>query len=213
MESTSERSSDAVRERSRRDRAGSSATFFNYLESVGPSIRPDLSPGDWAVLGVVAEAPTHGFAVAQLLAPAGSLGRVWTLPRPVVYQVLKKLIRLGLVAERSSEQSDRGPVRTIVAISPTGRRAVREWLKEPVDHVRDVRSILLLKLALLDRSDRDPAPLIQAQRRRLTAQLKALEESRTGAAGFDRVILEWRVSSSRATLEFLDSISTPVVRY
>ena len=63
-----------------------------------------------------------------------------------VYQVVKKLVQLGLIAERSTERSDRGPVRTIVAITPAGGRALRRWLEEPVDHVRDVRSMLLLKL-------------------------------------------------------------------
>ena len=163
----------------------------------------DLSPGEWAVLGVVAEGPTHGFAVAQLLGPDGQLGRIWTLPRPVVYQVIKKLLQLRLIAERRTEAGARGPVRTVVGLTPAGRAAIRRWLQEPVDHVRDVRSMLLLKLALLDRAGTDPMPLIQAQRDRLVAQLEALERSRAEAAGFERVLLEWRMASSRATVEFL----------
>ena len=166
----------------------------------------DLTPGDWAVLGVVAEGPTHGFAVAQLLAPGGRLGRIWTLPRPVVYQVMKKLLQLGLIRERRTERSARGPVRTVVGITPAGRAALRRWLDEPVDHVRDIRSLLLLKLALLDRAGADPGALIAAQRERLAAQLEALERSRDEAGGFDRVILEWRIASSRATMEFLQVV-------
>ncbi len=158
------------------------------------------------MLGAVAEGPTHGFAVAQLLAPGGPLGRVWTLPRPAVYQVLKKLVQLDLIVERLTERSDRGPVRTIVGITPAGRRAVRRWLDEPVDHIRDVRSMLLLKLALLDRGHRESRPLIEAQRHRVMAQMHGLEVNRAEAAGFERVLLEWRLSSSRATIEFLDAI-------
>ncbi len=155
------------------------------------------------MLGVVAEGPTHGFAVSQLLAPAGRLGRIWTLPRPVVYQVLKKLLEQGLIDERGTESSAKGPVRTIVGATPAGRAAVRRWLQEPVDHVRDVRSLLLLKLALLDRAGRDPGPLVEAQKARLAGQLEALAQARDAADGFDRVILEWRMASSRATLDFL----------
>ena len=158
------------------------------------------------MLGAVAEGPTHGFAVAQLLAPGGPLGRVWTLPRPAVYQVLKKLVQLDLIVERLTERSDRGPVRTIVGITPAGRRAVRRWLDEPVDHIRDVRSMLLLKLALLDRGHRESRLLIEAQRHRVIAQMQGLEVNRAEAAGFERVLLEWRLSSSRATIEFLDAI-------
>jgi DNA-binding PadR family transcriptional regulator len=163
----------------------------------------DLSPGEWAVLGAVAEGPTHGFAVAQLLAPDGELGRVWTLPRPVVYQVIQKLLQLGLVQPRGTETGRRGPVRTIIGATPGGRAAIRRWLAEPVDHVRDVRSLLLLKLALIDRRGGDPAALIEAQKVRVRTQLDSLTRSRRSMAGFDRVILEWRIASSRATLDFL----------
>lgn len=169
----------------------------------------DLSPGEWAVLGVVAEGPTHGFAVAQLLAPDGALGRIWTMKRPFVYQALQKLSQLGLVHKRSTERSDRGPLRTIVVVTPDGRRELRRWLAEPVDHVRDVRSLLLLKLALLDRSGTDSTALLRAQRRQLLPRLAALERLRLEAEGFDGVLVEWRVTSSQATLDFLDAIEVP----
>jgi DNA-binding PadR family transcriptional regulator len=174
-----------------------------------PRLR-ELTPGEWAVLGVIAEGPTHGFAVAQLLAPDGALGQIWTLPRPAVYQILKTLLQLGLVSERSTERSDRGPARTIVAVTPAGRRQVRGWLAQPVDHVRDVRSLLLLKLALLDRSGGDRVPLVEAQRRWLLPRLEALEQRRDVSDGFERVLAEWRVASSQATRQFLDALAEPV---
>jgi DNA-binding PadR family transcriptional regulator len=169
----------------------------------------DLSPGEWAVLGAVAEGPTHGFAVAQLLAPHGELGRVWTVRRPLVYQALQKLEQLGLTEKRSTQRSERGPVRTIVATTPRGRKTVQRWLSEPVDHVRDVRSSLLLKLALLDRAGVDPRPLLKAQRQRLMPLLAGLERLRDEAHGFDEVVAEWRLTSSQATLDFIDAIAPP----
>ncbi|HWE53966.1 MAG TPA: PadR family transcriptional regulator [Acidimicrobiales bacterium] len=167
----------------------------------------ELSPGEWAVLGAVAEGPKHGFAVAQLLAADGELGQVWTMPRPVVYQVIKKLAELGYVTERKTEPGTRGPVRTIVGVTPAGRRALRKWLAEPVDHIRDVRSLLLLKLALLYRSGADPSALVTAQTERVKTQLQGLTRNRRSAAGFERALLEWRIASSRATVDFLSSAS------
>lgn len=160
-------------------------------------------------MGVVAEGPTHGFAVARLLAADGALGRVWTVRRPLIYQALQKLLQLGLVSNRSTQRSDRGPVRTIVAISPAGRQAMQRWLAQPVDHVRDVRSLLLLKLALLYRSGGDTRSLLIAQRRQLLPRIESLGRLRDEATGFDGVLAEWRLASSRATLEFLDAIVTP----
>jgi PadR family transcriptional regulator AphA len=172
----------------------------------------DLSPGEWAVLGLLAEGPTHGFAVARVLGNDGELGRIWGLPRPVVYQALKKLALLGLVSEGSVERSDRGPRRTILKVTAKGRRQVLGWLDEPVDHVRDVRSLLMMKLALLDRAGRDARPLIDAQREHLTPQVKAMARLRDDAEGFDRVLAEWRFTSSEATMRFLDAIERPTGR-
>jgi DNA-binding PadR family transcriptional regulator len=168
--------------------------------------QPSLSAGDWAVLGAVAEAPTHGFAVARLLGEDAPLGRVWTMRRQDVYQALKKLAKLELITERATEPGDRGPKRTILAITPAGERLLRRWLSDPVDHVRDVRSLLLLKLLLLDRSGLDPVPLLDAQGAKLAPLLEGLEALRASTDGFERVLADWRVTSCRATLQFIDDL-------
>ena len=170
---------------------------------VGSPLRFPLAT--WAVLGVVAEGPTHGFAVAQLLAVEGPLGQVWTLPRPAVYRELNKLAKLDLVVERSTERSGRGPTRTILEATGEGHAAARRWLSEPVEHVREVRSALLLKLALGQRAGLDPHSLLRAQQRRLAPQLSSLLRARDQTAGFDRILAQWRLASSRAALEFLDA--------
>jgi len=170
-----------------------------------PTGTPDLSPAAWAVLGAVAEGATHGFAIAQLLAADGELGRVWTVARPMVYRELDKLVHLQLVAEGATERTPRGPARTIVAITPTGRTALDRWLAEPVQHVRDVRAALLLKLALQARAGTDPRPLLTAQRARFEPQSTGLAQTRDGARGFERTLAQWRLANSRATLDFIDA--------
>jgi DNA-binding PadR family transcriptional regulator len=170
-----------------------------------PTRPVELSAAGWAVLGVVAQGPTHGFAVSQLLAAEGPIGRVWTLPRPVVYRELARLGDLGLIAESATVRSERGPARTIMAVTPAGTRAVRTWLSEPVEHVRDVRSLLLLKLVLLHRAGRDSRQLLMAQREQLAPQLAGLAERRDTVDGFERVLAQWRLASSQATLAFLDA--------
>lgn len=163
----------------------------------------ELSPGDWAVLGVVGEGPTHGFAVAGLLAPDGALGQVWTLPRPMVYQSVNKLLAAGMIREQGTERTRRGPARTIVAISAAGRTELDRWLAAPVEHVRDLRSMLLLKLALSYRSGRDTRGLLEAQQRLLAPQRTALERLRDDSDGFDRLLAQWRLASSQAAEQFV----------
>jgi DNA-binding PadR family transcriptional regulator len=60
---------------------------------------PNLSLSDWAVLGVVIEAPTHGWPVVRALRGDGDLGKVWTVARPVVYRSLATLAAAGLIEE------------------------------------------------------------------------------------------------------------------
>ena len=41
--------------------------------------------GEWACLGILAEAPAHGYTVAQRLAPGGDIGRIWSVSRSLTY--------------------------------------------------------------------------------------------------------------------------------
>ena len=69
----------------------------------------ELTTGEWAVLALVEEAPTHGFAVAKLLAPGGEVGRVWAMRRPLVYRTLDVLEGRELTHAAGTEPSTAGP--------------------------------------------------------------------------------------------------------
>jgi DNA-binding PadR family transcriptional regulator len=166
-----------------------------------------FAPGEWAVLAVVSEQPTHGFAVAKTLGPSGEIGRVWSLSRPLVYHALDQLVDAGLVEKGNVEPSVRGPRRTSVRATAVGRRMVRRWLHEPVEHVRDVRSLLMLKLLFLDRAGLDAAPLLAAQRDLLLPTAAALEQREQALTGFERTLVQWRLESTRAVLRFLEAVA------
>jgi len=160
---------------------------------------------EWTVLAVVRERPAHGFAIAALTARGGELGRVWQIPRPVIYRALSRLEAAGLVAPKDVE-SGAGPPRTVYAITEAGRAAADEWLARPVAHVRELRSHLLMKLALLDRRGLPVASLIAEQRAVLLPVLAAVAAERERAAGFEAVLLSWRHGNVEAALRFLDEI-------
>ncbi len=166
-----------------------------------PSRSPILSLAEWVTLAVVDEGPAHGFAVASLTAPDGALGRVWHLPRPVVYRALPRLAEARLV-RMGEATAGRGPARHPYSITPAGRRAVATWLGTPVGHVREVRSELLVKLALLDRRGASAAGLVARQREAFGDIASALlVEAPT--SGFDETIRRWRRANVLATLDFL----------
>jgi DNA-binding PadR family transcriptional regulator len=168
--------------------------------------RPSLSLPEWTVLTVLSQQPAHGFAVAQLTAPRGELGRIWQIPRPVIYRAIGRLVEANLIRPESV-QPGLGPQRTIFAATPQGRQAATDWLDTPVTHVRDIRSHLLLKLALLDRAGVDPADLLRRQREVLEPIAQAIEAGQPARGGFDATLLAWRRATAAAALAFLDTIT------
>jgi PadR family transcriptional regulator AphA len=165
-----------------------------------------LSLPEWTVLAVLSQQPAHGFAVAQLTAADGELGRIWHIPRPVVYRAIGRLLEAGLVTPESVEPG-LGPQRTIYSVTPQGREAAARWLDTPVAHVRDIRSHLLLKLALLDRAGADPADLLRRQKAALEPIAQAIEAGQPERNGFDATLMAWRRATAAAALDFLESVT------
>ena len=165
-----------------------------------------LSLAEWIVLTLVDEGPTHGFAIAALTAEDGAVGRAWHVPRPIVYRSLDRLGALDLVRVESTEAGRRGPRRSILTSTPAGAQAAAEWLERPVGHVRDMRSELLVKLALRLRRDLPPGPLVAAQRETVARVRAAIERQRDAETGFGRILLTWRYENAVAAGRFLDAV-------
>ncbi len=161
---------------------------------------------EWTVLVLLSQRPAHGFAVSQLTAPDGELGRIWRIPRPVVYRAMSRLVEAGFIAPASVEPG-LGPQRTIYTVTPQGRQAAEQWLSTPVEHVRDIRSYLLVKLALLYRAGDDPADLLARQRATLDPIARAMQAQQAELDGFDAILMAWRRATAAAALGFLDEIT------
>jgi DNA-binding PadR family transcriptional regulator len=168
--------------------------------------QPPVSLPEWLVLAVLSQQPMHGFAVARLTAHDGGLGRIWQVPKAVIYRAIGRLLDAGLIAPECTEPG-LGPQRTVYTATPQGREAARRWLHTPVEHVRDIRSELLLKLALLDRAGDDPAGLLRSQRAVIEPIAREIEARRAECEGFDATLLAWRRATALAALDFLDTIT------
>ena len=77
----------------------------------------------------------------------------------------------------------------------------------PAEHVRDVRTELLVKLALLERSGQDATPLLEAQRLVLQPIVAALAAQSEVARGFDKTVVLWRYETALAALRFVERSS------
>ena len=165
--------------------------------------RTTLSLVEWVVLGLLAESPGHGWSLVRALRPEGDVGRVWSCSRPLVYRALETLAEHGLIRASRSEASHEGPVRTVFAPTARGRRAVERWLAAPVEHVRDLRSELMVKLLLHDRAATSPRALLERQAAILATLEQSALDHALDAAGFERTLALWRLSSTREARRFV----------
>jgi DNA-binding PadR family transcriptional regulator len=167
-----------------------------------PQQQPSL--GAWAVLALLREGDTHGWALVRALAPEGEIGRVWSIRRALVYRTVELLIEADLVERAGLEPGTRGSPRTRLRLTAAGRRAVEQWLGEPVGHVRDLRSALLLKLLFAQRASLDREPLLQAQRAILAETVAALETEIAADGPAEATVRAFRLETARAGVRFVD---------
>jgi PadR family transcriptional regulator AphA len=166
-----------------------------------------LSLAEWLVLCLVREEPTYGLVIAQLLDRDGSLGRIWSVPKGSVYFALQRLELLGLIRMAGKQRSmEGGPTRSLLEATPAGRAAAQAWLSTPVEHARDVRSELMMKLALLDRTGSDSRALVRAQLAQLVPVAAALDDQLSASTGFEHTLVLWRHAAMTATMRFLEAL-------
>ena len=150
-------------------------------------------------LALVAEGPTHGWAVSAVLAPDGEIGRIWSLSRPLTYRALDQLAVDGLIKKVGTAPGG-GRSRTLLDVTPVGRERNGEWLNEPVALPKDVRTELLVKLTLRTRVGLPLESLVAKQRALFAPLLSGLPS--VEEADF---VASWRREHLLAIDRFLES--------
>jgi PadR family transcriptional regulator AphA len=177
-------------------------------ETCGPAriraITKQLPFAEMVCLTLITQKVSYGWALGNMLAPDGEVGRIWSLGRPLTYRAIDGLVDKRLIT-RTGQAAGRGRDRVLLAPTPAGRRLAKKWLDTPVEHLRDVRIELLVKLALRDRVELDNAPLLEAQRAAFASTMDVLTSSHAA----DDFVDLWRRESARAVRRFLDQALHP----
>lgn len=160
----------------------------------------DLLLGEWACLGLLCQQSAHGFAVAARLKPQTDIGRVWSMSRALTYRALDQLEARHLIEKVGEERGIAGGNRTVLAPTPHGRVEFRRWVRQPVEHIRDLRSELLLKILLGQANDIDMSESLTAQHGRISAFIAELDR----AGEPQDVVQLWRRESAAGALRFLE---------
>lgn len=184
--------------------------------------RDRVGPAEFAILGVLAyrtvedgrrgEDGIHGYDLSRYFTE-GALAEIIRLESGMLYHYLKKLARAGLILSRVETQEGR-PDRHLHVLTAEGDAVLSAWLSSPVHATREIRLDFLIKLYLARLIDPALAnSLIAGQHavmRRLVESLQsqlASLESDAPDAGFHRAVLDLRLSQTRATLEWLQSLA------
>lgn len=102
-------------------------------------------PGEYALLGLLWDAPRHGYELHRAFATDQELGTICRLEQSQLYAFLKKLEHLGYLEGYLEPQEGRPP-RRVFRLTEPGRQVFRRWIEAPVPRPREVRLQFLLKL-------------------------------------------------------------------
>lgn len=171
----------------------------------------ELLPGEYAVLGLLADEPAHGYEVARRWAES-ALALVSPIEQATIYAYLQALEREQLV-DWEEQRVGRRPPRRVYTVNEAGWSVLRAWLRAPVARMREVRLDFLLKLFLLERIEpAATAGLIADQIASCRRYIEQAELRLAAASGFERTVWESRLSAGAATLAWLQSHGSGVPR-
>lgn len=164
----------------------------------------------FAVLGLLASGPLHGYALRRRL--EANLGAVWTIGSGRIYQELHCLQRDGLVALESTAPGARG--RRRFRLTSRGAEELGTWLGAVTFRPRPPRQDLLLRLAVLvemgvhDVRGVLEAECVAAERHAHRVALRL----RAAAPPVQRLALEAELRHTEAHLSWLDRCATVLQR-
>jgi DNA-binding PadR family transcriptional regulator len=166
-------------------------------------------PVRYAVLGLLAQHPRHGYELRAAFQALVGGEENWDIKPAQIYTTLARLERSGFVAQDGVEQSA-GPEKRIYALTPTGRKMLQEWFTNGIEpeHQRDkfyVKLMIALASGLAN-----PYKVIHAQRNYLYQQLHEYINQRGRAdPGKDLaniLLLDKAVMHVEADLRWLDIV-------
>jgi len=138
-----------------------------------------------AILVLLYEEPMHVYRMQQLIKERGKDEVINVTQRNSLYQMIARLERDGLLAERSVDRENRRPEKTIYELTDAGRATTVAWMREylstPSREFPDFPAAVSM-LAVL--TPKDAMAQFEKRIKALESQLKRLDEQFEEAASF-----------------------------
>lgn len=130
------------------------------------------------LLGLLEERPKHGYELRRTFDERLAGGRA--LRSGQVYSTLGRLERDGRVDEIGGEQGP-GPERRLYAITEAGVAELERWLADPEPPEPYLQSVVYAKVIVALSSGRSAQAVLDAQRDRHVAEMRALTRQKEQA--------------------------------
>jgi DNA-binding PadR family transcriptional regulator len=171
-----------------------------------------------AVLSYLTHGPMHPYQLSRMLRDNGD-ARSIKFNHGSLYMVVQQLAKAGLIAEVETTRVGQRPERTVYQLTATGRRELREWLRELVGEPQHEYPQFVAALSLIGALPPDEVvELLRSRLHRLEGQRAEIRELIDNALA-DRVhplfLVEedYRLvlldADSSFTEQFIDRIENP----
>ena len=165
----------------------------------------------YVLLGTLFSGQKHGYEIMQFLESA--LDSTWRISTSQLYVLLKRLEREGLLRSSLETQETR-PSKRVFSLTTAGKNAFCEWLRSPVEHVRDLRIEFLAKLFFFHRLS------LPGGNELVSAQVKALGDIKGRIKKgqdrendpFNKLVLGIKVMTVESWLQWLRTEATHFMR-
>lgn len=171
----------------------------------------ERNPAELAVLGILVHGNAHGYDVYRELKE--SLGSVHRLGRSQVYGLLSRLERDGLIEHERVDQEG-VPAKKVFSPTSLGKSLVHEWVRTPVDNVRDLRVEFLTKLYFAEiESPETERELLHAQIAVCRERASELEtQLELPLNSIERHAFEYRLAMVNCSVTWLENIAAEAMR-
>lgn len=162
------------------------------------------------LLALLAEHPMHPYRMHEVIRARGKDRIANVAQRNSVYQTIDRLVRAGLIVVEDTRRDERRPERTVYALAPAGRDALREWtagmLASPAPEYPEFPAALSVAMVL---SPEDFRAAVEKRRDDLRAALAVDRVTLREVPGLPRLFLldeEYLIAVREAELRWLDGL-------
>lgn len=165
-----------------------------------------MTNAELAVLGLVAEAPRHGYEIEQLIQQRGM--RNWTeVGFSSIYYILDKLEKRSWIRSHLEPAAGRGPSRRVYAIQPDGQAAWHQATLELLSSPAHGSPFLLGLAGIPGIQPEDVVAALRDYRRAALKRLADLEQAwqqDPNLPDFLNSMFEYGSNLAQAEIEWLD---------